>query len=196
MAILPASAGQFLAILIWTAAMPCSFSLVDVDHTAFRAMAESQVTTGMPASMASLPVGTRASAVIGGDRQAVDFLGNQRVDQLDLLGSIGGSGTLVEHRHAQFLGGFLGAVVGGVEVGVAQVLGDQHDRSCAPQPALAASVVCGRLAASASWVAAGSLGGAGCHRRSAAGQRDNARLKRTTIRCFIFILLKFEVVQI
>ena len=78
----------------------------------------------MPAAMASLPVGTRAS-IVRRNCQAVDLLGDQGVDQLDLLSSIGGSRALVQYGHAQFFGSFLSTVVGGVKVGVAEVFGHQ-----------------------------------------------------------------------
>ena len=80
----------------------------------------------MPAAMASLPVGTKRIRIIRRNRQTIDFLGDQGVDQLDLLGCIGGRGTLIQNRYAQFLGSFLGAVVGGIEVGIAKVLGNQN----------------------------------------------------------------------
>ena len=75
--------------------------------------------------MAVLPAGDQGVRVVCRDRQAVNVLGDQRVDQLNLLGRVGGGRALVGYGHAQFFGGFLRAFVGGIEVGVAEVLGNQ-----------------------------------------------------------------------
>ena len=66
--------------------------------------------------------------VVGRDRDGVDLLGDQRVDDLDLAFGGGRGRAGVDHLDlAEFLGGFLRALVGGVEEAVAERLHDQAD---------------------------------------------------------------------
>ena len=66
--------------------------------------------------------------VIGRDDDRVDLLGDQGVDHLDLAfrGRLGRAGE-DDAGVADFLGGFLGALAGGHEEAVADVLGDDSD---------------------------------------------------------------------
>src|SRR5262249_15015645 len=64
-------------------------------------------------------------SIIRRDRQAVHVLSQQGVDQLNLLCGVGLRRALVGHSYAKFLRGLLGAVVGGIEIWVPKVLGQQ-----------------------------------------------------------------------
>ena len=92
------------------------------------AMAESKLITLMPRSHGLLADRHERIRVIGRDDDAVDLLGDLRVDHRDLLfgGRLGGS-RVDDLDAAEFLGRFLGAVGAGVEIAVAEVLHDHGD---------------------------------------------------------------------
>ena len=75
----------------------------------------------MPRSMAFFSTGTSASASLAEMAMALTLLGDQRVDDVDLAfgGRLGRAGV-DDLDIAEFLGGFLGALVGGVEEAVAE----------------------------------------------------------------------------
>ena len=112
----------------WTSLRPMSSALAWLMWTVRPPgeIAESQLTTGMFAADGGLARGDQRVGVVRRDRQAAHVLGDQRVDQLNLLGGVRRGRALVGHGDAQLFGGFLRALIGGIEVGVAEVLGHQR----------------------------------------------------------------------
>ena len=112
--------------MIWIAPISCGHSLVDVEIASIRCNGRIPGNDRDAGFHGSLASGNERIGVIGGNRQTTGLLGDQGIEQGDLLGGIGGCRTLIQYVDAQFLGSFLCTVVRSIEVRVAKILRNQY----------------------------------------------------------------------
>ena len=114
----------------WALAMPSASAWLTNRSRHSGSVSESKVTTLTPASRASLSASQIAVGVVGRDDERADALLGGGVDERHLRVGRRLVGADLLDAAAELLGGPLAAGGAGVEVGVAQVLGQERDRRC------------------------------------------------------------------